>query len=357
MLSREQNELLTRTGPGTAGGALLRCYWQPAALAEELTGAALSLRLLAEDLVLTRDAGGTVLLRSAQRAYPTHEAGGLILAYLGAGDPPALPTLPFLRAPLSSVWTWKLLHECNYLQGNEGNVDPQHLSFLHRFLHPLEEDRAFDASRPFWTADLAPRIEVEERPWGLRISAIRKTNGDGEYVRISNFIMPNCSSFLGSAVVDPKVEQIPESSYYHFHWHVPIDDESHWKYRIAFRTDGPVDKAYLDSLVQAGSAGTYDRERRRENRYLQDRGEMTSRTFAGLGFNFHDHDRFAVESQGRISDRTKEHLGATDRAVAAMRKQMLQAIDDVRAGRDPLLVERDPRADPFAGLVTSGQLL
>ena len=38
MLSAEQNELITRTGPGTAAGTLMRRYWQPAALVDELAG-------------------------------------------------------------------------------------------------------------------------------------------------------------------------------------------------------------------------------------------------------------------------------------------------------------------------------
>ena len=38
MLSAEQNDLITRTGPGTPAGRLMRCYWQPAALPDELSG-------------------------------------------------------------------------------------------------------------------------------------------------------------------------------------------------------------------------------------------------------------------------------------------------------------------------------
>src|SRR5262245_37418935 len=189
MLSREQNELLTRTGRGTPAGELFRRYWQPVALAEELPAGAppRPVRLLGEDLVRFRDASdeiGLMALRCPHRgadlsfarvegnglrclyhgwllakngrcldqpgepagsshketirhpAYPCREAGGLILTYMGPGEAPPLPNFPIFSAPAGHVWTSKLIHECNYLQGNEGNVDPQHLSFLHRMSSP-----------------------------------------------------------------------------------------------------------------------------------------------------------------------------------------------------------------------------
>src|SRR3954454_8751799 len=152
MLTREQNDLITQTGPGTPGGDLMRRYWQPAALAEELPpgGAPLPVRLFGEDLVLFRDeqcqpgllglhcphrgadlsygrledgglrclyhgwlfdraglcheqpgepAGSTFHERIRQISYPCQEAGGLILAYLGPDKAPPLPRFEFLEAP------------------------------------------------------------------------------------------------------------------------------------------------------------------------------------------------------------------------------------------------------------------
>jgi phthalate 4,5-dioxygenase len=407
MLTAEQNERLTRIGPGTPGGALMRRYWQPVALSAELQSDPMPVRLLGENLVLFRTADGTPGLVAARcphrgtdlsyarieggalrclyhgwliagdgrclempgepagstfpskvvhTAYPCRELHGLIFAYMGPGEPVPFPKFPFVDAPESSVWVRKMLLNCNYLQGNEGNCDPQHLSFLHRFFAPVAEDRAFDRSRDLWVADPAPQIEVEETPFGLRIYATRDAGADARYVRISNFIMPNNSSFLGSAIVDPKVETIPENSYYHFHWHVPIDDVNHWKYRIAYRIDGPIDKAYCDAYVDEGMDEEHNRLRRLENRYQQNRAEMGT-TFTGMGHNFHDHDRFAVESQGEIADRSIEHLGATDRAVAAMRRVMLEAVADVEAGRDPLMARRAEAGNPLGELVTLGETI
>lgn len=397
MLTAEQNALLTQTGPGTPGGAMLRSYWQPAALAQELGADPLPVRLLGEDFVLFRDergqpamldlhcphrsadlsygrlesgtlrclyhgwrfgadgscleqpgepAGSTFRERVRQRAVPARDLGGLILAYLGPGDPPPIPDLPFLFAPLASCWTTKLFHECNYLQGNEGNTDPQHLSYLHR---KFDDERTLPASHAFVGRDAAPQIDVEETAFGLRIFAIRDI-GDGEkYVRVSNFIMPNGSAFPAGLVADPAVERVDENSHYTMHFHIPIDDVNHWKYRIIYREDGPVDKAFLDRQNQWTPERSYERMRAARNRYLQSRDEQR-RTFTGMGPDFQDHDRFAVESQGRVLDRTTEHLATTDTAIIAMRRRMLEAIDAVRGGGRPLMT--DPKiANPCRDLV------
>src|SRR5439155_16201522 len=184
MLTREENDLLMRVGPETPGGRMLRRYWQPVALAEELpNGAApLPVRLLGEDLVLFRDEqgaagllglhcshrgadlsygrledgglrciyhgwlydregrcleqpgeplGSTFFQKIRHTAYPCIETGGLILAYLGPGEPPLLPGFDFLQAPPERCEVTRVIRECNYLQGNEGNFDPQHLQVLH----------------------------------------------------------------------------------------------------------------------------------------------------------------------------------------------------------------------------------
>ncbi len=402
VLTKEQNRLVTDTDPGTPGGELMRRYWQPAALSEELGAEPLPIRLFGEDLVLFRDADAKPALverncphrladlsygyldrgtlrciyhgwlfdgtgrcleqpgeaadstykdRVRLKAYPCYESNGIILTYMGPGEPPAIPTLPFLTAPRESVWVTKALHDCNYLQANEGNVDPQHLSVLHRMFRPSDAHQA-DNERLIGF-DAAPEIELEDTAFGFRIFAIRNSSA-GRYVRITNFIMPNNSAFQGGPVLDPALERIDDNSTYQHHWHVPIDNESHWKYQVYYRLDGPVDPAYLMRAVGAEDEA-YNRRRRASNRYLQDRNEQGANTLAGIGYNFQDQDRYATESQGRILDRSREHLAGTDKGVALMRKYLLAAIDDVQAGKDPLLVTRDPEADPFAELVVIGK--
>jgi hypothetical protein len=246
-----------------------------------------------------------------------------------------------------------LWHECNYLQGNEGNVDPQHLSFLHRFGTP---EQMFRDSRVIMGGDVAPQLIVEEAPFGLRTYAVRNASENEVYVRISNFVMPNGSAFDGSPLVDPKTRPPIQNEGYQCHWHVPIDDTHHYKYIVAHRYDGPVDREYLDRDVKGEVDERYARRPSRDNRYFQNRRDMTT-TYTGMGANFQDHDRFAVEGEGRIFDRSRERLGKTDEGVIGMRKQMLAAIDDVLAGRDPLGFSRDPQTNPLSDLVVRSQRL
>src|SRR5579862_4017441 len=316
MLTEEQNRLLTLTGPGTPGGQLLRRYWQPVALFEELPagGDPLAVDILGEELVLFRDADGRpgLLARHCahrgadlsygrvedgglrclyhgwlydacgtcldqpgepagsefhtkirQRAYPCQEAGGLILAYLGPGEPPLLPAYEFLTAPDEQLYVNKVHHECNYLQANEGNIDPGHLSFLHRFLQEDKPRMVNGTEVGYYTLlgqHLAPEIEIEETDYGLRISTVRDANPGQRYLRVSNFIFPNFSSFPGNTGGDG----------YSINWHVPIDDTHHWKYQIVYRRGGPLDKALIRQQNAAELDEGYHLRRNRSNRYLQD---------------------------------------------------------------------------------------
>jgi len=405
MLTREQNDLVTRTGPGTPGGELFRRYWQPVALSEELQVGAgpMPVRLLSEDLVLYRGDDGQPYLigircphrgadlsfgriegttlrclyhgwafdhrgrcidqpseppgrsfkeRIRHPGYPCVERNGLILTYMGPGDPPDLPGFPFLRSPDTRVFATKFHHDCNYLQGNEGNFDSQHLSFLHRIHH----DRGVTASlNQFVTEDIAPRIDVEETGYGLRIFSTRRSGADAHYVRITHFVMPNGGSFTNTIFGKPGAEKRTDNLGFSFHWHVPIDDTHHWKFLIAYRYQGEVDTPYMKQAL--GVTPDYRSARNAGNRWRQDRAEMKERTFAGLGFSFQEHDLWATESQGPISDRTTEHLGASDRAVIQMRRQLLRAIEEVGAGRDPLFVERGATRSAIEDMAVIQKLL
>jgi phenylpropionate dioxygenase-like ring-hydroxylating dioxygenase large terminal subunit len=407
MLGREQNDLITLTRPGTPGGDLMRRYWQPVALSEEVPAdAPVPTRVMGEDLVLYRDAegrpnligrrcphrgvdlsygrveggglrclyhgwllagngrclhqpgepaGSTFKDKIRHTAYPCREGGGLILAYLGPGAPPRLPQFPFLAGAPERVWCTKIYHACNYLQGNEGNIDPQHLSFLH--IVPSPQSAIQPDLNNLLTGDVAPRLEVEETAFGHRVYTTRKSGPDKHYVRITNFVMPNCSAFDGVPLLNPRTNPFRPNLGYQIHWHVPIDDAEHWKYTIIYRYDGPVDRDYMEKELFAELDETYRSPRNAQNRYLQNRAEMTRETFAGLGRNFYDQDLFAVETQGAIMDRSNEHLGTTDRPVILMRRQLLKAIEDVRAGRDPLFVERDGDANALAELVVRSDTL
>ena len=186
--------------------------------------------------------------------------------------------------------------------------------------------------------DVAPTIEVEETDFGVRIYSVRKTSAEQNYVRISNFVLPNAAAFPGRT----------EGDGYQMHWHVPIDDVTHWKYTLLYAHEEPIDKGFIEKFVFCDVTADYTLPGNRRNRYLQNREEMKRTSFAGMGGSFWAHDKFATESQRPIADRSKEHLGTTDRPTIMMRRQLLQGIDDVAAGRDPRLVERDGQPDALA---------
>jgi phthalate 4,5-dioxygenase oxygenase subunit len=405
MIPAEENHLLTQTGPRTPCGELMRRYWQPVALTEELPreGAPVKVRILGEELVLFRDeqgrsgllglhcshrgtdlsyarvedgglrclyhgwlydicgrvieqpgeaGGGANRHEIRHRAHPCQEAGGVIFAYIGPGDPPLLPNYEFLTVPAEYRTVVKIYEECNYLQGNEGNIDPVHLSFLHQSLNEAQIARrrivpGSDATdNTLLAEDIAPTIEVEITDYGLRIYTLRDAGRDKRYIRITNFVMPNLSVFGGSTV----------GAGYSIHWHVPIDDTHHWKYTFAFNREKPLDD-FLRNRNRAELTADYRLTRNRSNRYQQDRESMKTQTFTGMGSNFQAHDTFATESQGPVQDRTAEHLVTSDKAIVAARKLLLNGMQDVKDGRDPRHVIRDPNANQLMHLQALSEVI
>ena len=393
MISAEENQLLTQINPNTPCGELLRRYWQPVALSEELPngGAPLKVKILGEELVLFRDDQerlGLIGLHCAHRgtdlsygriedgglrclyhgwlydvcgrvleqpgepgggahrqeirhlAYPCQEVGGIILTYMGPGEPPLLPNYEFLTVPAEYRTVTKIFHGCSYLQGNEGNIDPVHLSFLHQCLDEAQFARRRTVPGSTVTdntllgEDIAPTIDVEVTDYGLRIYTVRDAGRDKRYIRITNFVMPNLSAFGGSTV----------GAGYSIHWHVPIDDTHHWKYIFAFSREKPLDE-FMRTRSRTELTADYRLTRNAANRYQQDRESMTTQTFTGMGVNFQAHDAFATESQGPVQDRTAEHPVTSDKAIIAARKLLLNAMKTAQDGRDPQHVIRDARSN------------
>ncbi len=405
MISAEENQLLTQTHSGTPCGEMMRRYWQPVALCEELPagGAPLKVKILGEELVLFRDdqgRPGLIGLHCAHRgtdlsygriedgglrclyhgwlydvcgrvidqpgepggganksairhlAYPCQEAGGVIFTYMGPGEPPLLPNYEFLAAAPEQRTVVKAFYECNYLQGNEGNIDPVHLSFLHQVLNEAQIARqrivqgVNATDNTLLARDVAPTIEVEVSNFGLRIYATRDAGADKRYLRVTNFVMPNLAAFGGSTV----------GGGYAVHWHVPIGDHTHWKYIFAFSRDKELDE-FLRTRSRVELTADYRLTRNAANRYQQDRASMKTQTFTGMGTNFQVHDAFATESQGRVQNRTQENPVSSDKAIIGARKLILNAIKDVQEGREPQHVIRDPQANRFANLVVLSDVI
>jgi phthalate 4,5-dioxygenase oxygenase subunit len=404
MITQEENDFLTQTDQGTPCGQLLRRYWQPVALSEELPsgGAPLSVRILGEDLVLFRDekdrvgllgihcshrgtnlsygrvengglrclyhgwlydvngrcleqpgepSGGANCDAIRHLSYPCKEAGKVIFTYMGPGESPLFPNYEFLNASSDHLYVAKLFHECNYLQANEGNIDPIHLSFLHRFLENREEQyrgvRGADESHYNLVArNIAPAMDVELTDFGVRIYTLRKLEKNQAYLRVSYFIMPNLSAFPGQTGGEG----------YSVNWHVPIDDTHHWKYTFVFNREAPLAKTIVNR-ERSEMTNDYRLLRNRANRFMQDRESMKNKTYAGMGHGFQAHDAFATTSQGAIQDRTEEHLVLSDRAIVAARKLMQKAIKDIEEGRDPPHVVRGANENRFPNLLVVSDMI
>ncbi|HWK43224.1 MAG TPA: aromatic ring-hydroxylating dioxygenase subunit alpha [Stellaceae bacterium] len=391
MLSAERNELITRSGPGTPLGALLRRYWQPAALVDQLNGdrPVTRVRLLGEEFVLLRDAqgryglldkhcahrgadlsfgrvedgglrcpfhgwlfdvggacleqpaepeGSTFCSKVRQPSYPCVERNGIVFAYLGPGEPPALPGFDCFVAPDAYTFAFKGLIECNWLQALEVGIDPAHASFLHRFFE--DEDTAGSYGKQFRGATLGadmpmtrilrdfprPAIEVEETEYGLRIAALRQLTDTEMHIRVTNLAFPQ-------AFVIPMSKTMTITQ-----WHVPVDDTHCYWYAIFTSFDAPVDKEQMRAQrLELYQLPDYVPRKNRSNDYGFDPTEQRTSTYTGMGTDINVHDQWAVESMGAIQDRTKEHLGQTDKAITRYRRMLLKAIEDVAAGEAPLL--------------------
>lgn len=385
MLKREDNEKLTQSGPGTPLGALMRAYWQPAALLSEMPGErpVKAIRLMGEDLVLFKrpDGWGLISRFCAHRGvdlsygrleegglrclyhgwlyssegrcveqpaepahsqflgkirisnYPCVEKNGIIFTYMGAGDPPPFPDYDCFTAPDEYTFAFKGLWECNWLQGLEGGIDPSHVSFLHRFIGEDPRDvygQQFSEEVEGTGTKLSklvgdhyrPDIEVESAEHGLRVFAIRQLTEQLKHVRITNLLFPN--AFV-----------VPFGNNKVFtQWHVPIDDETHYWYMIWYDFAEKTDKqTLLQQRLSGVSLPDYRPLRNRANNWGFDPREQNELTYTGMGLDINVHDQWAVESMGPIQDRTVERLGVSDRAVTANRRLLLKSIDAFEAGK------------------------
>jgi phthalate 4,5-dioxygenase oxygenase subunit len=398
----QENELLTRTGPGTPGGELLRRYWQPIMLLKDFAPGSppLAVRVMSEDLVLFRDdAGrpGLLGLKCPHRcadlsygrvedgglrcvyhgwlfdidgncleqpgepqggvhrelykhlSYPCLERAGAVWAYMGPGTPPLFPSYPALSAPDAYRSNARWYSECNYLQGNEGNVDPIHTSYLHRYA--AEDVDAYSrTSQRVFGVDTAPKLSVRETRFGVRIFTDRKVGDTGtKILRLTNFVMPNACAIGG---FEASLGRGGTSMF----WHVPIDDTHHWRMEFTFHSKKALPREIMSQIYSAEQLpGGYSR-RNAQNRYLQNRDEM-NRSYLGMGRNFPTHDLFVTESQGPILDRTKEHLVSSDIAIVRTRRLMLAAIRDIAAGKEPIGVIRNVADNDFRDLLVLTETL
>ena len=392
MLSKEDNDLLTRTGLDTPMGNLLRRYWLPALLSEEIPEpdcSPVQVKILGEDLIAFRDSNGRVGLldehcshrgtslyygrneecglrciyhgwkydvdgnvletpaeppesnlknKVRHPSYPVREAAGIIYAYLGPeGKMPLFPNYEWHQVPQTHTYVTKRLMECNYLQGLEGEADSSHLSYLHRSFNP-------SGTHALFAHDGSPTYEIIETDFGLMLAAIRKTEGDKRYVRVSSFVMP----VFGCIPAGPRVGDRIDG--YEIHMYVPVNDFVTWRYDLGFARSRPITEADIHRKKQMGP--DYRGIRNIRNHYLQDRQAQRTVNFTGIE-DFLNHDACATESMGLIYDRSREHLGISDKGAIALRKFLLNAVNNFRAGKSPPHIINDPKANNFPGICSA----
>jgi phenylpropionate dioxygenase-like ring-hydroxylating dioxygenase large terminal subunit len=400
----EQNELITRIGPGTACGALLRSYWQPVALLDEFDPArdprmaqrpVKAVRVLGQDLVLFRDArgawglldrscphrgadlsfgrhegdglrcpfhgwkfdaygtcletpaepkGSKLCERVRQRSYPVLEKCGVLFGWFGpeGSAPPSFPRFDCFAAPGSHTFAFKGLWHCNWLQAFEVGIDPAHPSFLHRFLNDaaLAEVGSNAAGKQFRGAAAGdfggerwpmtrimrefhqPEISFENKPWGMQVTALRSMTDQLTHVRVTQAIFPH-------TFVIPLSETLTITQ-----MHVPVDDTHTYWYSFFTSFGEPVDKAAMrNQRQQYIDLPDYIPKAGRHNGWGFDAQEQRTQTYLGMGEDdINVHDQWAVESMGAIQDRTREHLGTSDKVIMANRRNLLKAIETMQAG-------------------------
>ncbi len=406
MLSAERNQLITRTGPGTACGRFMRRYWQPAALVEELEGArpAKPVRLLGEHLVVFKDEAGryglveracphrgadlaygrcedgglrctfhgwlfdvtgqcletpaepedsTLHTRVRVRSYPVVARSGILWAYMGEGAPPPIASLDCFQAPETHTFAFKGLWECNWLQALEVGIDPAHASFLHRFFE--DEDHATAYGKQFRDASLDSDIPMTRLLREKARPVIGVEPADyGMRITSTRKLDENSTHVRVTNQVFPHAITIPLSQEMTItQWHVPVDDENCYWYTIFTSFTGPVDKARMRAdRLKIYEMPEYRSKMNRSNDYGFDVHDQATRTFTGMGEDINVHDQWAVEGQGRIHDRSRETLGTTDRAIGAYRRLLFRAIEQVEKGEAPLLCGAAHEVEGITGPLT-----
>jgi phthalate 4,5-dioxygenase len=371
----DQNELLTRTGPGTPMGELFRRYWLPALLAAELPEpdcAPVRVKLLSERLIAFRDTQNRLGLidefcahRGASLWFGRNEGSGLRCPYHGwkydvtgqaievpsepensnfcahvkltsyplvkigdvlwtyMGDPekqPPLPEYEFALVPQEQTYTSKRWQECNWLQAFEGGIDSSHVSFLHS--GGLKNDPLFKGTKgnEYNMGDLKPYFEVADFDGGLFVGARRNAEDDTYYWRITPWVMP-CFT-----MVPPRGDHPV-----HGHFWIPIDDENCWTWSFDYRPNRALTEPELTAMRDGQGIhakcipGTFQPLANKDNDYLMDRAaQKAGKTYSGVE-GFAMQDASLQESMGPIVDRTKENLVSTDNGIIMARHRLMRA--------------------------------
>lgn len=362
MLSKAENETITRVGPGTPAGELLRCYWHPVALAQDISDEQPThhVRILGEDLVLFKDKSGKVGLiadrcphRGASllygrvekrglscpyhgwlfdteghcletpaepegskfhltvrhKAYPLQRFLGMYWTYMGPAPAPLIPRydLWVRKDGRRSIMVQPQL-DCNWFQAMENSVDPSHLQVLHQSL--IARGRQIQNTTRGLTDDVA-QFDFYEFPNGIMK---RRTYKNGQ-IDEHPLIFPNILRQARNTQI-----------------RTPIDDTHTRIFFVHFEEteDGSIVEENEDTLPVE---------------YIKPYKNPPDALHPVARFRLdavQAQDHMAWETQGPIADRTNERLGTADHGIVMLREMTLREIKKVQAGQDPKGVVRDP---------------
>jgi len=366
MESIEQNLFLTQVSKQTPMGKLLRRYWQPFATFSDMDAKwTRKVRLLGEDLILFKDRSGNLGLIAEQcphrrasffhgiptengircpyhgweynsrgeclnqpnepdkcafrasvstDAYPVKELGGLLFAYMGPDPTPLLPRYDGFVVSGTIRMLGRALLPVNWLQVMENSLDPIHTEWLHGHHYEFQKEQqgikvAISAKHE--------KIDFKEFQYGItkhRLLAGQSEDSD-DWRTGHPIVFPN---MLAVGNGDEKAR------YYSFQIRVPVDDGHtlHLWYNAYVPPIGvEVDKKLLDNVH------SYDVP------FKDEKGEF-------IVDNVDGQDMMAWISQGQVVDRSKEHLGSTDKGVALYRRILRREIKKVLDGEDPIGIVR-----------------
>jgi len=385
MLTHEENMLMCRVEGDAPMGQLMRRHWQVVCLSEEVPepdGTPVRARVLGENLVVFRDtegqvgvldeqcphrraslvygrnehgglrclyhgwkmdvsghviemssepAGSGLVSKVKHKAYPTHEWAGAVWAYMGPPET-LTPFVPPRWAPTDDVQVSiaKIIIPANWAQILEGQIDSAHSSSLHSSdMVPARVDGA-KANNENWlrpSTDKAPRMQVELNGYGFRYAALRRPIQNAathEYVRTTVFVAP------ASALIPPN------DQYNVANFNTPIDDEHTAFHFIAWgdpqtTPDTAAWRKFLHTEVGVDVDAAFHPVRHVGNHFQQDRAAMKAGNFTGIP-GIPNQDLAMWVGMGPIVDREHDRLGASDMAIVAFRRQMLDAVKSFANG-------------------------
>jgi len=407
MLKKEQNDLVTQTGPGTPMGNLFRRYWLPLLLSEQLPtadGEPVRVEILSEKLLAFRDTSGRLGVidefcahrgvslwfgrneangircpyhgwkfdysgqcvdvpseadesgfkdRIKLKGYPLIERGGVIWVYMGPAEhTPPLPEWEFATVPAEQSYMSKRFQDCNWLQALEGGIDSSHVSFLH--VSSLLHDPLFNSAggNKYNQNDLKPVFEVVEASGGLFVGARRNAEDDQYYWRITPWIVPTFT------MVPPRGDHPV-----HGHFWVPIDDQRCWAWSYDYHPTRALTKSEVLAMKEGNGVHVvvdkhYVPLQNKQNDYLMDRDAQRANLYYSGIKGIGTQDASLQESMGPIQDRTKENLVSTDNGIIMARQRLMKVAKALEANPHielPGISAQDQKVRSVAVLLKRGQ--